>query len=262
MPSPDLPLIVVQPLQPLISLSDDAGRRLAERGLAMLRHYKGFADFADANLIVDSPVIRLRRLISQGESDAAFDLALEIGRGEDPVAAMEALGVMLRIGRSDDGFYAARVAGQYNIGLPPFGRNWPESAKWATLSANKGCAHGEDLLAWFYSIGRGVPQDNTAAIHFAQRAINQSSSFSLKLAAFSYWRGTAISPDLPRAHAYLTLHASLRGNFMDEEAKGVLRDLEHRLDPAALETSEEIQRSFHDIHRLTAPYDYPDTTRS
>lgn len=256
MNSPEFPLVVVPPQQPLISLSDDAGRRLAERGLAMLRHYQSFADFGHADLIVDSPVLRLRRLVSRGESDEAFDLALEIGKGEDAVAATEALGVMLRIARSDDGHYAWQVAVWYNIGIPPFGRNWPYSAKWATLSASKGYANGEAYLAWLYSMGRGVAHDHAAVIHHALSAIEKGNAFALGLVALDYYRGTGVVQDLPRSHAYLALLRDLPRSSMSEEQKHALKELDQSLDQSSLDRSREIQRKFIDLHRLTTPWEY------
>lgn len=256
MTSPELPLIVTSP-GALTSVSHEAGKLLAKRGLSLLRHHHAFAVFSQTTLIVDSPILRLRRLVSCGEADEAFELAEEIGHGSDVAAATEALGIILRIAASDDGFYAGFVAVRYNIGTPPYGRDYDASAKWALLSANKGCALGEGYLAWLYSIGRGVPQDFIAAIHYAQSAINKGCSRPLGLAALAYWRGTGTAPDHPRAHAYLTAMLSLRDKFQTQEEKQALREIERTLDPVALQMSEMIQLEFHDACRRHFPWQLP-----
>jgi hypothetical protein len=107
-------------------------------------------------------------------------------------------------------------------------------------------------------MGRGVPQDFIAAIHYAQCAIDKGSSYSLGLAALAYWRGTGTAPDHPRAHAYLTAMLSLRDKFQTQEEKQALREIERTLDSVALQTSNMIQLEFHEACRQYAPWNYPE----
>ena len=213
----------------LTSLSREAGKLLAKRGLSLIHHhhvFAVFAEFAKTSLITDSPIIRLRRLVSCGENDEAFDLAEEIGRGSDVAAATEALGLMLRIATSDDGYYAARVALWFNIGIPPFGRDYSESAKWAQLSASKGCSSGEGYLGWLYEIGRGVPQDAKLAVEFSRRSIDQGNTYRLEDAAKAYHFGIGTDVDTARAHAYLYIKMNLP---VDEFTSNYISDDVRRL---------------------------------
>lgn len=239
MNTPERGLIVSQKTS-IVSIGSEAGRLLAARGLALLKQSRSLADFDGNDLIMDSPVLKLRRLVACGEIDEAFELAEEIGLGTDQAASSEALGLMLRMATSDDGFYAAKVALWYNVGRRPFVRDYAASGKWAQLSADKGNRYGEGYLAWLHDIGRGVPKDATLALRYALRSIKQGNDYSLGLAARSYHLGHGAAIDLAKAHAFLRLKCSLRDERLTEEEHQVLAVLEKGLSPGDKKRSSEI----------------------
>lgn len=241
---PENPLILTSQ-GALTSVSHEAGKLLAKRGLSLLHHHQAFAVFAQTSLITDSPILRLRRLVSCGDNDDAFELAEEIGRGSDVTAATEALGFMLRIATSDDGYYAAKVALWYNIGIPPYGRDYTASAKWAQLSASKGCSMGEGYLGWLYEIGRGVPQDAKLAVEFSRRSIDQGSTYRLESAAKAYRFGIGTDVDIARAHAYLHIKMNLpvdefTSNYISDEVREHWTEINGVLNAADRRRSQEI----------------------
>jgi hypothetical protein len=248
MTSPENPLILTSQ-GALTSLSHEAGKLLAKRGLSFLHHHQAFLVFAQTSLIADSPILRLRRLVSCGENDDAFDLAEVIGRGPDVAAATEALGLMLRIAASDDGYYAAKVSLNYNMGTPPFCRDYSASAKWAQLSANKGSRLGEGYLAWLYEIGRGIPQDEKLSMLYSRRSIDQGNTYRLEFAAKSYRFGIGTEVDLARSHAYFHILMSPAEDaesthYITEEGRGYWSEIEGMITPEDRRRSQEIVKQW------------------
>ena len=97
------------------------------------------------------------------------------------------------------------------------GRGVPQDDKaavtWYTLAAEQGLAHAQYNLGVMYDDGAGVTQDDKTAVTWYTLAAEQGDATAQYNLGWMYTKGTGVPQDYIRAHMWANLAASSGDNF-------------------------------------------------
>jgi TPR repeat protein len=113
------------------------------------------------------------------------------------------------------------------------------------VDANAGNTTSQSLLRYYFSIGRGVPQDYAQAVTWFRQAAEQGDADAQANLGSMYFTGRGVPQDYVEAHKWRNLAAS-RASEEDQTEYAETRDaLAKQMTPAQLAEAQTLAREWH-----------------
>ena len=177
-----------------------------------------------------------------------FAIAMAITAFSPPISAQDGTVAELRA-KADQGDAVAQV----NLGrIYHDGRGVPQddtaAVRWFQLAADQGDAVAQVNLGRMYRDGRGVPQDDAAAVQWYRLAADQGLAVAQVNLGSMYEDGRGVPQDYVQAHMWYNLSAA-RWHGVERESMAGLRDfVAEQMAPAQIAEAERLAYEWIEAH--------------
>ena len=123
--------------------------------------------------------------------------------------AVTAVSYLTETKLAEQGDAKAQLALAYRYSKGDFvSQNDAEAVKWLCKAAEQGLDAAQSQLAWHYTLGKGVPKDDLEAVKWNRKAADQGYAFSQYKLGLCYSFGTGVPKETVAAYMWLNLAAA------------------------------------------------------